>query len=98
MQNAHQIFWYVLPCVCLSFSTRAVACYDTVCKAGYSVVRKLGQMHPLVVRLKEDPVGRVQPNSGRLLHAKIKVFPACFKHMRRYERDDLQIQTSLLSY
>lgn len=59
----------------------------------------LGQMRPLVVRLKEDPVDRVQPNSGRLLHAKIKVSLACFMHnaMRRYERDDLQLQTSLLS-
>lgn len=59
----------------------------------------LGQMRPLVLRLSEDPLGTVQPNSDRLLHGKIKVTLACFGHkaMKRYERNDLQLQTSLTS-
>ena len=31
----------------------------------------LGQMRPLVMRLKKDPVGTVQPNSDRVLRGKI---------------------------
>jgi len=56
-------------------------------------------MRPLVVRLSEDPIGTVQSNSDRLLHGKIKVALACFRHkaMKRYERDDSQLQTSLTS-
>jgi hypothetical protein len=56
----------------------------------------LGQMRPLVVRLNEAPVGTVQPNSDRLLHGEIKVALACFRHnaVRRYDREDLQLQTS----
>lgn len=59
----------------------------------------LGQMRPLVARLNEDLVATVQPNSDRLLHGKIKVALACLRHntMRRYERDSLQLQTSLTS-
>ena len=175
-----------MPCACLSFCTRAVGCYDTICEAGYSVVELVRNLvahgdaregkwrgkwgmewvastltpppnvvYPALLKLmrtprlpavdwtdastdlnglvhfweirnlvsarvpsrsarairyirtdssfggeaKEDPVDTVQPNSGRLLHAKIKVAFACFRHnsMRRYERDNLQFQTSLPS-
>lgn len=59
----------------------------------------LGQMRPLVLRFNEVPVGTVQPNSDMLLHARIKVTLVCIRHnaMRRYERDNLQLRTSLTS-